>query len=153
MFKSNKKMNYTKLRAIKILKEGEDYISSDEWLQHARAITKGTMNQEAYDFYAREENWHLLPDDTEFLYFADTEFLYLGGDRYVRCLGRSGAEWDRRCSRLSDRFSCRCRVAALASSPQNFEPKTSLESFNPSLEDRVQKLEEWRDRVLQASQK
>lgn len=88
-------MNQKKLQAIQILKDDEEYISSDEFLKRGRKLTKGTMDKTAFDFYSKKENWHLLPPDTNYLYFVDTEFCDSDGCRCVRFLYRDDAEWIR----------------------------------------------------------
>ena len=123
-------MNYTKLESIDVLKVGEDYISGEEWLKRAQALTKGTMDDAAFDFYAKEENWHLLPKDVTWLYFPDTEFRDSRGRCFVKCLYCSGAEWRRGCNWLNVRFGRDCRVARLASSSEILEPETNELSYS-----------------------
>lgn len=125
-------MKYTKLEAVQVLKDGEDYIHSEEWLKRAKEITKGTMNDEVFEFYAQKENWHLLPEDCDWLFFPDTEFRHSVGDRCVRYLYRYGAEWYRDYILLRDRFVRRCRVARLASASPS-ETQTSLDPLTSDL--------------------
>ena len=105
---------YAKLTAVCVHKKDEEYLDGIEFLRRAREKSGGRSDQKAFVFYARKENQHLLPDDAEVIVFPDTEF-DSGGSRYVRCLYRDGAEWERYCRWVSSVFSQRARVAVLAS--------------------------------------
>ncbi len=111
---SLKTVTFGKLTAICIHKEGEEWLPGDEYLRRGREKSGGRATQEAFDFYSKPENWNLLPDDVDVIVFPDSEFD--SGDFHdVRCLCRSGAEWDPSYNWVGLRFDRRNRVAVLAS--------------------------------------
>lgn len=121
-------MNYTnqKLEAIQVLKEGETYISGEEWLKRAKAITKGTMDKNAFEFYKKKENWHLLPE-CDYLYFPDTDYIDPLGTRCVLYFfwHDDTREWCWSCDGLGNYFSANNPSAVFLASPLISDPNPS----------------------------
>lgn len=96
---------------------GTDFVADSKKL--AKKDGKQTLGQEAYDFYKKKENWHLLPDDPEVqvVVFCDAQF-ESGSSQCVRYLYRDGARWLESYDWLGDEFSDGC-VAAVSQGPQD----------------------------------
>lgn len=121
-------MNYTnqKLKANNLLKEGESSISGTEWLKRAQALSGGLMNDEAFAFYKKKENWHLLPD-VDYLFSPDTVFLSPDGRRVVLCFYRRERGWYWYCHCLVSVWVADSLSASLARSPQSSDVSPALE--------------------------
>jgi hypothetical protein len=95
-----------------------DTLVGNEFITHSRRLAgeggKQTLGREAYYFYKKQENQHLLPTDlaVKTIIFCDDEFSS-GSDRYVHSLYRNGSHWFTCDSLLSGEFDGDC-VAAVA---------------------------------------
>ncbi|KKQ03871.1 MAG: hypothetical protein US12_C0013G0009 [Parcubacteria group bacterium GW2011_GWA2_36_24] len=112
-----------RLTTISVFGEKENTLDGEDFI--ARAQKLDSMNACAFDFYAKPENWKYLPKDVDVIVFPKTVFCYSLGYRFVRSLCRDGAGWGRCYDWLDDGFLRRYRVAVLASSTQNSDPKLS----------------------------
>ncbi len=106
-----------------VFQEGEDVLDGEEFI--ARAQKLDSMNACGFDFYSKPENWKYLPKDVDVIVFPQTVFRDSDGVRCVGYLCRDGAKWRRGYRWLDSGFDRYYRVAVLASSPQNSEPRPS----------------------------
>lgn len=112
----------TKLAMASVFQEREEALNGEVFVTRAQKLD--SMNACAFDFYSRPENWKYLPKDVEVIVFPKTVFRNSDGSRYMGCLYRFGARWDRVYRWLGGRFDRHGQVAVLAS-PLVLEAKPS----------------------------
>ena len=100
---------FGRLETIAPVKKGE-VVSWKDFLARSKELAqnagKKVLGQEAYDFYKKRENWHLMPSadsGINVVFFVEAQF-DSGGLLRVRCLCRDGSEWGEGCKWLSYEF-------------------------------------------------
>lgn len=108
---------FKELEFVRPVQNGKRLVGTElipESRRLAQANGKETLGIEAYDFYGRKENWHLLPTslDAQWVIFPEAQPVD-DGKLSVLFLVRYGQDWHKRSAWLSFGFGSNC-VAAVS---------------------------------------
>ncbi len=138
---THKKLDYSKLEAVLMLRSGETYITGHEFLKRLKESRQTLLNGDDLDYLLAHQE--LIPENLKgkYLYAFGSIFRFSVGDLYVRCVFVDDERWVSDLNWLDNSFNELGLALSLADTKKLKTPETvTLESFE-ALSQRVDRLE------------